>query len=273
MNAKRETQRKGGATEAPASSTVTDAELAEIAPLLPSLIHAMHKVEPRVPPILKKSWGALGERHMRVFIALSSGQQSVGQLSTQLGVTLSTASLLVGELSRAGFVVRAEDPNDRRRTIVDISPEYSQEVSDFVAGRAPSPHRSRAARTAGAGCLRQGVASRGGGVRVGCRRHFRLAVNRAPDRGLGDDGQPDRNRYPAAAYESRPARPPPRGRQLVGAAVEVLTRLQVGRVRAVSVRRNDNSTIGKANGPRNPGSSATWWIHRSRRRPPAFDGR
>ncbi|HKA47992.1 MAG TPA: hypothetical protein VKK19_00210, partial [Candidatus Dormibacteraeota bacterium] len=27
-------------------------------------------------------------------------------------------------------------PNDRRRTIVDISPEYSQEVSDFVAGRA-----------------------------------------------------------------------------------------------------------------------------------------
>jgi len=136
VNAKRVTQRKGGATEAPASSTVTDAELAEIAPLLPSLIHAMHKVEPRVPPILKKSWGALGERHMRVVIALSSGQQSVGHLSAQLGVTLSTASLLVGELSRAGFVVRTEDPNDRRRTIVDISPEYSQEVSDFVAGRA-----------------------------------------------------------------------------------------------------------------------------------------
>lgn len=128
-------QRKRGTTEAPASSTVTDSELAEIAPLLPSLIHAMHKAEPRVPPILKRSWGALGERHMRVLISLSSGQQSVGQLSAQLGVTLSTASLLVGELSRAGFVVRTEDPNDRRRTIVDLAPEYRHEVSKFMAAR------------------------------------------------------------------------------------------------------------------------------------------
>lgn len=135
MNARRVTQRKRGTTEAPASSTVTDAELAEIAPLLPSLIQAMHKAEPRVPPILKRSWGALGERHMRVLISLSSGQQSVGQLSSQLGVTLSTASLLVGELSRAGFVVRTEDPDDRRRTIVDLAPEYSHEVSKFMAAR------------------------------------------------------------------------------------------------------------------------------------------
>jgi DNA-binding MarR family transcriptional regulator len=71
----------------------------------------------------------------------SSGPHSVGQLSSRLGVTLSTASLLVGELSRAGFVVRAEDPNDRRRTIVDLAPEYSHEVGNFVAGRA-GPIRS-----------------------------------------------------------------------------------------------------------------------------------
>lgn len=136
MNPRRVTQPKRTRTEAPSPYPVSDAQLAEIAPLLPALIHAMSKVEPRVPPILKRSWGALGERHVRVLIALSSGPQSVGQLSAQLGVTLSTASLLVGELSRVGFVVRTEDPDDRRRTIVDLAPLHRQEVSNFVAQRA-----------------------------------------------------------------------------------------------------------------------------------------
>lgn len=135
MNARRVTQPKRHETGASSPYPVSDAQLAEVGRLMPALIHAMSKAEPRVPPILKRSWGALGERHMRVLIALSSGPRSVGQLSSQLGVTLSTASLLVGELSRVGFVVRTEDPNDRRRTIVDLAPPHSNEVSGFVAQR------------------------------------------------------------------------------------------------------------------------------------------
>lgn len=136
MNARRATQPRRTRTGAPSPHPVSDAQVAEIAPLVPAFIHAMGKAEPRVPPILKRSWGALGERHVRVLLALSSGPQSVGQLSAQLGVTLSTASLLVGELSRVGFVIRTEDPDDRRRTIVDLAPVHSQEVSNFVAQRA-----------------------------------------------------------------------------------------------------------------------------------------
>lgn len=136
MNARRATRPKQSETGSSSPYPVSDAQLVEVARLMPALIHAMSKAGPRVPPILKRSWGALGERHVRVLIALSSGPQSVGQLSSQLGVTLSTASLLVGELSRVGFVVRTEDPNDRRRTIVELAPPHSQEVSDFMAQRA-----------------------------------------------------------------------------------------------------------------------------------------
>lgn len=63
----------------------------------------------------------LRERHMRVLLTLSlSGPLTIGDLATKLGLTSATTSLLAGELSRAGFLDRREDDNDRRRTVVSL---------------------------------------------------------------------------------------------------------------------------------------------------------
>ncbi len=63
----------------------------------------------------------LGERHVAPLISLViSGPASVSELAGRIGLTPATTSLLVGELSRAGFVQRREDEADRRRTIVSI---------------------------------------------------------------------------------------------------------------------------------------------------------
>jgi DNA-binding MarR family transcriptional regulator len=63
----------------------------------------------------------LGERHVSPLLALVlSGPASVSELADRIGLTPATTSLLVGELSRAGFVERREDESDRRRTIVSI---------------------------------------------------------------------------------------------------------------------------------------------------------
>ena len=63
----------------------------------------------------------LGERHVAPLIALTiGGPASVSELAERIGLTPATTSLLVGELSRAGFVQRQEDEADRRRTIVSV---------------------------------------------------------------------------------------------------------------------------------------------------------
>jgi DNA-binding MarR family transcriptional regulator len=71
----------------------------------------------------------LGERHVAPLISLViSGPASVSELAQRIGLTPATTSLLVGELSRAGFVQRREDEADRRRTIVSID----ESIEDVV---------------------------------------------------------------------------------------------------------------------------------------------
>ena len=67
---------------------------------------------------------------------LADRSLSVTELSRRLGVSLSTASELVGELSRAGWVERREDPANRRRTLVSITDRRRPAVEAFVARRA-----------------------------------------------------------------------------------------------------------------------------------------
>jgi DNA-binding MarR family transcriptional regulator len=71
----------------------------------------------------------LGERHVGPLISLVlSGPASVSELAERIGLAPATTSLLVGELSRAGFVQRQEDEADRRRTIVSID----ESIEDVV---------------------------------------------------------------------------------------------------------------------------------------------
>jgi DNA-binding MarR family transcriptional regulator len=80
--------------------------------------------------------GGLGPRHgpLLVTIALRGGQ-SVSELAERIGLSLSTTSLMVGELSRAGLVERIEDERDRRRTLVRLHPAHAVEVADWMRER------------------------------------------------------------------------------------------------------------------------------------------
>jgi DNA-binding MarR family transcriptional regulator len=127
------------ARRAAAGDTLTQAELAELLPLLPALAKAMTRRSHEVPAPIKADWhrAGLAPRHMNLLITLAlAGPMSVSDLSARLDVGLATTSLVVGELGRVGIVVRTEDPNDRRRTIVDLDPAHRQAISAFVGRRA-----------------------------------------------------------------------------------------------------------------------------------------
>lgn len=84
---------------------------------------------------------ALGKRHMPALMAVAAaGPISVTELAHRVGLLLSTTSTIVGQLSRAGLVVRAEDEQDRRRTIVQLHPDY-RDAMDVWLVRATKPVR------------------------------------------------------------------------------------------------------------------------------------
>jgi DNA-binding MarR family transcriptional regulator len=89
---------------------------------------------------------ALGPRHVPVMVRLATeGPMSVGELAERLGVSLPTASLLVGELSRQGLVERREDERDRRRTIVTVAERYREDMVSAYATRSEPVRRAFAA--------------------------------------------------------------------------------------------------------------------------------
>jgi DNA-binding MarR family transcriptional regulator len=68
----------------------------------------------------------LGPRHAPVLFAVAMAEGlSVSEIADQIGLSVATASLMVGELSRAGILVRTEDERDRRRTLVTVAPELA----------------------------------------------------------------------------------------------------------------------------------------------------
>jgi DNA-binding MarR family transcriptional regulator len=65
--------------------------------------------------------------------------ERLSQLAGMLGVAPTTVSLIVSDLSRKGVLVRREDDADRRRRIIDISPDSAR-----GSGRAlPTAHCHR----------------------------------------------------------------------------------------------------------------------------------
>ena len=79
----------------------------------------------------------LTARHGGVLAQLSAGQTfSVTELARRMGVSLSTASELVGDLSRAGLVERREDPSNHRRALAAPAETHRATIEAFVAERA-----------------------------------------------------------------------------------------------------------------------------------------
>jgi DNA-binding MarR family transcriptional regulator len=78
----------------------------------------------------------LGARHGAVLsFVLSSGPVSVGDVARRLGLGLTNASQLSGDLARAGWLHREPDPADHRRTLLSVPPDHRSAVAEFLDRR------------------------------------------------------------------------------------------------------------------------------------------
>src|SRR5262245_10823381 len=83
----------------------------------------------------------LAPRHLSVLsLILRDGPLTVSHLAGMLGVAPTTVSVIVSDLSRTGVLVRQEDDADRRRRIIDISPESRPAISQWLS---PGAHAWR----------------------------------------------------------------------------------------------------------------------------------
>jgi len=106
-----------------------DETTVELATLLGSVLHAAKRRGAASSQILEAAEREnLGPRHAPVLFAVAMDEGlSVSEIAERIGLSVATTSLMVGELSRAGVVSRAEDERDRRRTIVTI-PDQMQDA-------------------------------------------------------------------------------------------------------------------------------------------------
>ncbi|TYB43582.1 MarR family winged helix-turn-helix transcriptional regulator [Actinomadura chibensis] len=75
----------------------------------------------------------LGPRHVPALMALVlNGPAPVGVLARHMALNPATASQLLGELERGGFVERRPDDRDRRRMIVSLHEAHRAAIERFA---------------------------------------------------------------------------------------------------------------------------------------------
>ena len=124
-------------TSEDAQADSVDEDLRELIQLFRPVVGALKRGGP-MPPAFKDAFeqASLGPRHVPVLMSVTlDGALSVSDLAEQLDLSLSTTSLMVGELSRAGLLERAEDETDRRRTIVRLNEQYRERVTAWLQER------------------------------------------------------------------------------------------------------------------------------------------
>jgi DNA-binding MarR family transcriptional regulator len=76
----------------------------------------------------------LGPRHGSALSLIREHESTVGVLASALDLNLATVSGVVADLERVGFAERSTDPEDRRRTIVRITPGSEALVDTWLEG-------------------------------------------------------------------------------------------------------------------------------------------
>jgi DNA-binding MarR family transcriptional regulator len=118
-------------------------DLTELTSLLAVTLHELKSAAP-APTEMRDAMerAALGKRHATALLAVAAAEPiGVSELAKRLGLLLSSTSTIVGELSRAGLLERAEDEEDRRRTIVRVHEDY-RELMDAWLQVAVAPVRN-----------------------------------------------------------------------------------------------------------------------------------
>lgn len=112
--------------------------MARLAPLLPQLVIAYRRRGAEIPEALRRA-GGLGPRHVGVLITIAiSGPLSVSELAQHTEMTVAHASLVAGELAKAGLVQRDHDERDRRRIIITLAEAARPAVAE-MRGRFAEP--------------------------------------------------------------------------------------------------------------------------------------
>jgi DNA-binding MarR family transcriptional regulator len=113
-------------------------EARELARLFAEVAIGLKRSDREPPANLRKAaeGAGLGPRHAAPMLTLAfeNRELSVSELSQRIGLSLATTSQLVGELSRAGLVERAEDERDRRRTLVRLPEAHRPHIQAMLAG-------------------------------------------------------------------------------------------------------------------------------------------
>ena len=94
------------------------------------------RVTPNMPRRLQElvDAGVLAPRHVGVLALVAlAGPMTVSELAGHENLALSTSSLLVTQLADAGLLERREDPDDRRRTVVSVAPDFRRESATVLA--------------------------------------------------------------------------------------------------------------------------------------------
>ena len=106
-------------------------QIGRLAPLVAQLALAWRSRSGEIPPALLEA-GRYGERHIAMLISLAiEGPATVSVLAQRLDITAAHASLVVGELARAGLVQRDHDERDRRLIIVSLSDSAKPAVAEM----------------------------------------------------------------------------------------------------------------------------------------------
>ncbi len=122
----------------PTGSPVSAEDQRRLEALAPLIATHFRRAHGDMPPALRESFDAdgLGNRHGAVLAqVLAAGSISVSDLSRRLGISLTNASQLAGELNRAGWLQRHNDPADNRRTLLSLPEARSEDVAAFITRR------------------------------------------------------------------------------------------------------------------------------------------
>jgi DNA-binding MarR family transcriptional regulator len=113
-------------------------DLRDLPRLMARVIGRLKRGAPEVPEPFQKAFerGGCGPRHLpAMMFAYLEGPLSVSELAEEIGLSVATTSLLVGELDRAGLVERREDEEDRRRTLVTVDEGVGRDVDAWIQER------------------------------------------------------------------------------------------------------------------------------------------
>jgi DNA-binding MarR family transcriptional regulator len=73
----------------------------------------------------------LNPTDLRCLDWVADGPKSAGEISRGTGLSSAATTSLIDRLERKGFVQRVRDGDDRRRVLVDLSPEGASRVGQF----------------------------------------------------------------------------------------------------------------------------------------------